>query len=59
MSLVQLPDACILTALLFLDVPDALPFRRVSRRMNLLLRESHNDFWLLRLSKDFGLQIQV
>ena len=58
-TLVKLPDACILTALLFLDVRDALRFRRVSRRMNLLLEQSHDDFWLQRLCKDFGLQFQV
>ena len=59
MSLVQLPDACILTALLFVDVQDALRFRRVSRRMSLLLENSHNDFWLQRLRRDFGLHVQV
>ena len=58
-SLADLPDACILTALLFLDVQDALRFRRTCRRMNLLLTQSQNDFWLPRLGRDFGLQLQV
>ena len=57
--LVKLPDACILTVLLFLDVQDALRFRRAFRRLNLLLEHSQNDFWLPRLRRDFGVQLQV
>ena len=56
-SLTEIPDACILTALLFLDVQDALRFRRACRRFNLLLKQ--NDYWLPRLCRDFGLQLQV
>ena len=56
-ALGEIPDACILTALLFLDVQDALRFRRACRRFNLLLKQ--NDYWLPRLCKDFGLQLQV
>ena len=59
MSLVSLPSACLLTALLFLDVKDALRFWRACRRFNMLLKLSQNDYWLLRLRKDFGLQVQV
>lgn len=59
MSLVNLPNACLLTALLFLDVKDALRFRRACRRFNMLLKLSQNDYWLLRLRKDFCLQVQV
>ena len=58
-TLVELPDACILTALLCLDVQDALRFRRACRRLNLLLEQSQNEFWLQRLRRDFGLQLQV
>lgn len=57
--LAKLPDACIITVLLFLDVRDALRFRRACRRTNLLLEQSQNDFWLPRLRRDFGLQLQV
>ena len=57
--LTNLPDACILTALLFLDVRDALRFRRTCRRMDLLLKQSQNDFWLPLLRRDFGLHLQV
>ena len=56
-ALAKIPDACILTALLFLDVHDALRFRRACRRFNLLLRQ--NEYWLPRLCIDFGLQLQV
>ena len=59
MSLSVLPDACIISALLCLDVQDALRFRRLCRRMNLLLEQSQNDYWLPRLRRDFGLQLQV
>ena len=59
MSLVKLPNACLLTALLFLDIKDALHFRRACRRFNMLLKLSQNDYWLPRLHKDFGLQLQV
>ena len=58
-SLAGLPDECILTALLCLDVQDALRFRRTCRRLNLLLEHSQNEFWLQRLHSDFGLQLQV
>ena len=58
-SLTVLPDACILTALLYLDVQDALRFRRLCHRFNLLLEQSQNDYWLPRMRKDFGLQLQV
>ena len=58
-KLATLPDACVITALLFLDVQDALRFWRTCRRMNLLLKHSQNDFWLPRLRRDFGLQLQV
>ena len=57
--LTNLPDACILTALLFLDVRDALRFRRTCRRMDPLLEQSQNDYWLLLLRRDFGLHLQV
>ena len=43
-SLAGLPDACVLTALLFLRIQDALPFRRACRRMNLLLERSQNEY---------------
>ena len=59
MSLADLPDACILTALLFLDVRDALRTRQTCRRMHLLLEQSQNHFWLPRLRMDFGLRLQV
>ena len=59
MSLADLPDACILTALLFLDVRDAQRFRQTCRRMNQLLEQSQNHYWLPRLRRDFGLQLQV
>ena len=58
-SLTILPDACILTVLLFLDVQDALRFRRACRRLNLLLEHCQNDFWLPHLRRDFGVQLQV
>ena len=58
-SLTILPDACILTAVLFLDVQDGLRLRRACRRLNLLLEQSQNDYWLPRLRRDFGLQVQV
>ena len=59
MLLTNLPDACILTALLFLDVRDALRFRQTCRRMNLLLKQSLNNYWLPLLRRDFGLHLQV
>ena len=59
MKLAKLPDACILTMLLSLNVRDVLHFRRVCRRMNLLVEQSQNNFWLPRLRRDFGLQVQV
>ena len=47
MRLVSLPDACILTVLLCLDVQDALRFRGMCRRrIKSLLEQSQNDFWL-------------
>ena len=58
-TLVKLLDACILRSLLFLDVQDALRFRRTCRRLNVLLEHSQNAFWLLRLRRDVGLQLQV
>ena len=54
-----LPDECILAALLFLDVQDALHFRQTCHRMNVLLEQSQNHYWLPRLHRDFGLQLQV
>lgn len=57
--LANVPDACILTVLLFLDVRDALRFQQTCRRVNLLLKQSQNDYWLLRLRRDFGLHLQV
>ena len=57
--LTNLPDACIITVLLGLDVRGALLFRRTCRRMDLLLKQSQNDYWLLRLRRDFGLHLQV
>ena len=59
MKLAKMPDACILEVLLCLDVRDVLHFRRVCRRMNLLVEQSQNNFWLPRLRRDFGLQVQV
>ena len=58
-SLASIPDSCILTALLFLDVRDALRLRQTCPRMNLLLKQSQNDYWLLLLRRDFGLHLQV
>lgn len=58
-SLVDLPDACILAALLFLDVRDALRFQRTCRRVKKLLEQSQNYYWLPRLRRDFGLWLQV
>ena len=58
--LFDLPDACIVTALLFLDVKDALRFRRTCRRhLNLLLERSQNEYWRPCLRRDFGLKLQV
>ena len=59
MLLGDLPDACILSALLCLDVQDALRFRLSCRRINLLLEQSQNDYWLPRLHRDFGLRLKV
>ena len=58
-SLADLPDACIITALLFLNARDALRCRRACRRLNLLLEQSQNHYWLPRLHRDFGLWVQV
>lgn len=58
-SLASLPDECILAALLFTDVQDTLHFRQTCHRMNLLLEQSQNPYWLPRLQRDFGLQLQV
>ena len=58
-SLAGLPDECLLAALLSLDVQDALRFRQTCRRMNLLLEQSQDHYWLPRLQKDFGLQLEV
>ena len=59
MLLTNLPDDCILPVLLCLDVQGALDFRRMCRRMDLLLKQSQNDYWLPRLRRDFGLHLQV
>ena len=58
-SLADVPDACIVIVLLFLDVRDALQCRRTCRRFNWLVQQSQNDFWLPRLRRDFGLPLQV
>ena len=58
-SLADLPEACIVTALLFLDVRDALRVRRTCRRIHLILEQSQKHYWLPRLRKDFGLHVQV
>ena len=57
--LFDLPDACIVTALLFLDVKDALRFRRACRHLNLVLERSQNEYWRPCLCRDFDLQLQV
>ena len=57
--LAGLPDECVLAALLFLDVQDALHFRQTCHRMKLLLEQSQDHYWLPRLQRDFGLQLQV
>ena len=58
-ALASLPDDCVIGALLFLDVQDALHFRQTCHRMNLLLEQSQDHYWLPRLQRDFGLQLQV
>ena len=57
--LAGLPDECILAALLFLDVQNALHFRQTCHRMNLLLEQSQDHYWLPRLQRDFGMHLQV
>ena len=58
-SLGHLADACVLEVLFFLGVRDVLRVRRASPRFRLLLDKSQNDYWLLRLRKDYGLHLKA
>ena len=58
-ALNDLPDECILSALAFLKLRDALSFCKSCRKFNLLLKYSQNHFWLPRLRSDFGLHVLV
>ena len=59
MLLTDLPDDCLLPVLLCLDVRGAQRFRRTCRRMDLLLKQSQNGYWLQLLRWEFGLHLQV